>query len=127
VIIADESKQVPRLGRFPLPVEIAPFGSASIARGVARAAARAGCSGPIRRRGQSDHPFVTDGGHYILDCSFGAIPDPESLACELGSVPGVLGHGLFLGMATAVIVAGPKGVAVLGALDGATANPGAVP
>lgn len=106
IVIADGSKKVAKLGRFPLPVEISPFGVETIKRNVAEAAGRAGCAGLLTvRPGADGHPFVTDGGHYILDCAFGAIDDPERLAAELSAVPGVLGHGLFIGMADLVILA----------------------
>jgi ribose 5-phosphate isomerase A len=118
IVIADSSKRVEQLGRFPLPLEISPFGSEAIRRLVGQAAARAGCVGDLRFRGESGHAFVTDGGHYVLDCAFGSIPDPEALAAELSSVPGVLGHGLFIGMADAVIMAEGAGIVVFGALGG---------
>jgi ribose 5-phosphate isomerase A len=70
-------------------------------------------AGPIRLRGESS-PFVTDGGHYILDCSLGAIADPEALSEILSPIPGVVEHGLFVGLARAAIIAGAEGVEVLG-------------
>ena len=118
VIISDSSKKVDVLGRFPLPVEISPFGVEAIRRGVAAAAERAGCRGPLDLRRRDGHAFVTDGGHYILDCAFGAIHDPEALADRLSSVPGVLGHGLFIGMTDAVVMADRSGTTVLGAPGG---------
>jgi ribose 5-phosphate isomerase A len=69
--------------------------------------------GPMRLRGESS-PFVTDGGHYILDCSLGAIADPEALSELLSPIPGVVEHGLFVGLARAAIIAGAGGVEVLG-------------
>ncbi len=104
VVIADASKQVERLGRFPLPVEVNSFGLAATRRLVAQAAERIGLEGPIVLRSlASGEPFVTDGGHFILDCRFGAIPDPETLACRLNEVPGVVEHGLFIGYAQAIV------------------------
>ena len=104
VVIADASKHVERLGRFPLPVEVNIFGLAATRRLVARAAEGLGLDGPITLRSlASGEPFVTDGGHYILDCGFGAIPDPETLAFRLNEVPGVVEHGLFIGYAQAIV------------------------
>jgi ribose 5-phosphate isomerase A len=116
VVIADSTKLVPRLGAFPLPVEVVPFGLAATRRHIERAFAELRLTGPIRLRGESS-PFVTDGGHYILDCSLGAIADPEALSKILSPIPGVVEHGLFIGIARAAIIAGDDGVAVLGALN----------
>jgi ribose 5-phosphate isomerase A len=114
IVIADQSKWVPTLGRFPLPIEIAPFGAAATHRAVEAAAAAAGCMGPaVLRTGQNGHAFVTDGGHWILDAQLQRIPDPPELAARLGRVPGVMEHGLFIGIAQAAIVAGPDGVRVI--------------
>ncbi len=85
LVIADESKWVSMLGRFPLPVEIAPNG----------------------------HAFVTDGGHWLLDAQLQRIPDPKTLAARLSAVPGVMEHGLFIGLARTAIVAGPDGVRLI--------------
>ena len=112
-VIADVTKLVPRLGAFPLPIEVVPFGLAATRRLVERAVADFGLPGPIRLRGDGT-PFVTDGGHYILDCSFGAISDPERLAATLAQIPGVVEHGLFIGYAQTAIVAGAEGVEVFG-------------
>lgn len=118
-VITDASKRVARLGRFPLPVEIAPFGVEATRRAVAAAIRAAGCAGDmVLRKGPGGAPFVTDGGHYIFDCSLGAIPDAEGLADRLARVPGVMEHGLFLGLADAIIVAGESGVEVIGAPEG---------
>jgi len=114
IVIADQSKWVPTLGRFPLPIEIAPFGAAATHRAVEAAAAAAGCKGPaVLRKEQNGHAFVTDGGHWILDAQLQRIPDPPELAARLGRVPGVMEHGLFIGIAQAAIVAGPDGVRVI--------------
>jgi ribose 5-phosphate isomerase A len=114
IVIADQSKWVPTLGRFPLPIEIAPFGAAATHRAVEAAAAAAGCKGPaVLRKEQNGHAFVTDGGHWILDAQLQRIPDPPELAARLGKVPGVMEHGLFIGIAQAAIVAGPDGVRVI--------------
>jgi ribose 5-phosphate isomerase A len=114
IVIADDSKYVDVLGRFPLPVEITPFGAAATRRAVEVAAARAGSPGPARLRGDRDgHAFVTDGGHWLLDAQLSRITDPVSLASSLAAVPGVMEHGLFIGLAQTAILAGPKGVRVL--------------
>jgi ribose 5-phosphate isomerase A len=115
-VIADSSKLVPRLGAFPLPVEVVPFGLKSTRGHIERALADLGLAGSIRLRGGSA-PFVTDGGHRILDCSLGAIDDPERLGEILSMIPGVVEHGLFIGLARTAIVAGAEGVQVLGDPD----------
>jgi ribose 5-phosphate isomerase A len=112
-VIADSTKLVPRLGAFPLPIEVVPFGLAATRRHIERAFAEFGLAGPIRLRGGSS-PFVTDGGHSILDCSLGAIAEPERLSQILSSIPGVVEHGLFIGLARVAIIAGDEGVEVLG-------------
>jgi ribose 5-phosphate isomerase A len=117
VVIADASKRVARLGRFPLPIELAPFGAAATIRRVERAAAALGLAGALTLRRRGGALFVSDGGHYILDCAFGAIADPEALAQALAFIPGVVDDGLFIGMACAAVFAGPAGVETLGALD----------
>jgi ribose 5-phosphate isomerase A len=114
VIIADASKLVERLGKFPLPVEVARFGVTATRKLVEAIAAQAGCAGEIGlRRDKSGEPFVTDEGNLILDCAFGHIPEPEVLAFALKRVPGVVEHGLFLGIADAALLASEAGVQVL--------------
>jgi ribose 5-phosphate isomerase A len=115
-VIADSTKLVQRLGAFPLPIEVVPFGLAATRRHIERALAQFGLAGAIRLRGGSA-PFVTDGGHYILDCSLGAIPEPEPLAQTLSLIPGVVEHGLFIGFARTAFLAGAEGVQVLGDPD----------
>jgi ribose 5-phosphate isomerase A len=111
VVIADESKLVPVLGRFPLPIEILPFGATATRRAVEAAAAAAGCPGPAPLRlTQNGHVFVTDGGHWLLDAQLQRIADPPDLANRLAGIPGVMEHGLFIGLAGTAIVAGPHGV-----------------
>jgi ribose 5-phosphate isomerase A len=111
VVIADESKYVPVLGRFPLPIEIAPFGAAATHRAVEAAAVGAGCPGAaVLRKGKDGKVFVTDGGHWILDAHLQRIGDPPELAARLRSVPGVMEHGLFIDIARTAIVAGADGV-----------------
>ncbi len=117
VVITDRSKEVARLGRFPLPVEVISFGLEATRRHIERAAARVGCAGtPALRRGRDGHVFVTDSGNSILDCAFGVIPDPEALAAALAAIPGVVEHGLFIGVARAIIVADASGVNIRGEL-----------
>ncbi len=114
VVIADASKRVATLGAFPLPVEVAQFGLGATREMVAAMAAESGCEGEIAlRKGDDGTPFVTDGGNYILDCAFGRISEPELLAEALQLVPGVLEHGLFLGLADVAIVAGDDGIVLL--------------
>jgi ribose 5-phosphate isomerase A len=114
IVIADASKRVPRLGKFPLPVEVASFGLAATRNLVGALSAEVGCEGEIRLRTVSNgKPFVTDNGNYILDCAFAGIDDPEALDAALKRVPGVVENGLFLGIADAAVLAGPDGVVVL--------------
>jgi ribose 5-phosphate isomerase A len=114
IVIADDSKYVDVLGRFPLPIEITPFGAAATTRAVEAAAARGGSAGPAPlRRDRSGHAFVTDGGHWLLDAQLGRIADPPALATSLAAVPGVMEHGLFIGLAQTAILAGSKGVRLL--------------
>ncbi len=114
VVIADASKQVETLGRFPLPVEIVRFGFGATRNMIEVLAADAGCRGEIKQRmGADGQPFVTDSGNFILDCAFGRIEEPEALDEALKLIPGVVENGLFLGIADAAIVAGPDGVVML--------------
>jgi ribose 5-phosphate isomerase A len=99
VIVVDTPKLVPALGAFPLPVEVVPFGCGATARFLRGLGAEV-C---LRRRG--DAPFVTDQGNYILDCAFHRLDDPEALAAALERRAGIVEHGLFIGLATDVIVA----------------------
>jgi len=100
VVIADSSKQVPVLGKCPLPVEVVPFAEALLARRIAALGASV-----VLRRDKTGQPFVTDGGHHLLDCSFGAIAEPFALSQKLHDMPGVVDHGLFLNMADVVLIA----------------------
>jgi ribose 5-phosphate isomerase A len=115
VVIADSSKYVTTLGKFPLPIEVTPFGLEATRRMILLAA---GSSGEITlRKTARGEIFVSDNGNYIVDCHLGALSDPDRLALRLSSIPGVVEHGLFIGLATAVISAGPEGVEILGRLD----------
>jgi ribose 5-phosphate isomerase A len=110
LVIADSSKWVAMLGRFPLPIEVVPFGLAATERAVSAAIAASGNSGPLTlRRDRAGHAFVTDGGHFILDAALQRIADPPSLAARLTAIPGVVEHGLFIGLAQAAVIAGPEG------------------
>jgi ribose 5-phosphate isomerase A len=114
VVIADESKWVSALGRFPLPIEVVPFGLAATRRAVEAALAAAGCNGPaLLRRTKDGHAFVTDGGHWILDAALERIADPGLLADRLDGVAGIVEHGLFIGLAHAAVIAGAQGVRVV--------------
>lgn len=93
VYIADASKRVQTLGAFPLPVEVIPFAAAFVQSRIAAL----GCE-PVLRRADGGAEFRTDENNVILDCPFGRIEDPESLAAELSLIPGVVEHGLFLGL-----------------------------
>jgi ribose 5-phosphate isomerase A len=104
VIVADASKLVPVLGtQAPLPVEVVPFAAAWCTRRLARLGLR-----PALRGGEAQ-PFVTDNGNWILDCAFGPLADVVTLAAEVRALPGVVEHGLFLGMAETAVVAQPDG------------------
>ena len=110
VVIADESKWVAMLGQFPLPIEVVQFGLAATRRAVEAATVAAGCPGPISlRKDKAGHAFVTDGGHFILDAALQRIADPRSLGERLTAIPGVVEHGLFIGLARTAVIAGPQG------------------
>jgi ribose 5-phosphate isomerase A len=114
IVIVDDTKYVPKLGQFPLPIEVVPFGLAATRRAVEAAAVAAGCPGPaVLRRSPEGHPFVTDGGHNILDAALERIPDPKALASVLAGIPGVVEHGLFIDLVAAAIIAGPEGVRIV--------------
>lgn len=113
IVIADHSKQVETLGAFPLPVEVVSFGLKATEKMIEMLAGEAGCSGELKLRMAADgQPFKTDGGNLIFDCHFERIKDPEGLADALHIIPGVVEHGLFLGVADAAIIAGPEGLNV---------------
>jgi ribose 5-phosphate isomerase A len=114
IVIADESKWVEVLGRFPLPIEVVPFGLAATRRGISKAFAQAGVSGEmVLRKGKDGHVFVTDGGHWIVDAHLGRIKDAPRLAALLAAIPGVVEHGLFTDFASAVVLAGGGGIRVV--------------
>jgi len=113
VVIADETKLVSTLGAFALPIEINPFGQTATRIAVEKAASKLGLTGGMALRASGDGLFMTDGGHLILDASFGRIPDAEALAVALNAIPGVVEHGLFINLATLAIIAGPSGARVV--------------
>ena len=118
IVIADGSKRVETLGRFPLPIEVVPFGLAATRRAVGDALESLGLSGELRLRNAGNGgPFLTDGGHLILDAHLGAIAAPEALARALAAIPGVVEHGLFLGLASGAVLATEGGLVELGAVS----------
>ncbi|HXQ98646.1 MAG TPA: ribose-5-phosphate isomerase RpiA, partial [Candidatus Limnocylindrales bacterium] len=100
VIITDASKRVPVLGKFPLPVEVIKFAQAVVQKKIEALGAAVEL-----RRGADGKPYLTDENNHILDCRFGQIPDADGLARRLSDMPGVVEHGLFIGMASMVLVA----------------------
>jgi ribose 5-phosphate isomerase A len=114
IVIADDSKWVDVLGRYPLPIEVIPFGLAATQRAMAAAFAQSGASGQMGlRKGRDGHVFVTDGGHWIIDAHLGRIADAPRLAGLLSPIPGVVEHGLFIGLASTAILAGAQGIRVV--------------
>lgn len=113
IVIADETKVVDTLGAFPLPIEINTFGQIATRIAVEKVASRLGLSGELKLRSSDDGLFMTDGGHLILDASFGRIPDAEALSSQLNSIPGVVEHGLFINIASLAVIAGPSGARTL--------------
>src|SRR4029077_912575 len=110
--MVDESKKVQRLGRFPLPIEVVPFAWRSTERHLQNLFKRNGYADVrIDVRGGTEKPLITDSGHYLLDCHLQAIADPESLALNLNQIPGVVEHGLFIGIATNAAVGKVDGTA----------------
>ena len=114
IVIADDSKWVETLGRFPLPVEVIPFGFAATRRALAEAFEECGLSGQmVVRKGGNGHAFVTDGGHWIVDAHLGRIADAPRLSGLLNAIPGVVEHGLFTGLASTVVLAGLQGIRIV--------------
>jgi ribose 5-phosphate isomerase A len=115
IVIADESKAVDTLGAFPLPVEVTRFGFALTAKRVYDALKKTGCEGNevvLRTSGKGNDPVITDGGNYVLDAHAKRIPSPDSLGSALKQIPGVVEHGLFLGLARTVILGKAKGAEI---------------
>jgi ribose 5-phosphate isomerase A len=114
IVIADESKLVPRLGKYPLPVEVVEFGHKSIAARLNAALAAAGYANtPMTLRQRGGGTFKTDGGNVIYDCAFGVIQNAPKLAAAISGVAGVVEHGLFIGIATTLLIAGPGEIEVV--------------
>ena len=113
LVIADQSKRVKSLGAFPLPVEVVPFGVKATAWKIERAFNILGLKAKMVLRRNAGSPFVTDGGHAIIDCALGHIPDPPRLANLLSSIPGVVDHGLFIGICGIVVMGSDDGVITL--------------
>ena len=108
VIITDVTKRVPVLGRFPLPVEVIKFAQAVVQKKIEKLGAKVSM-----RRGADGKPYITDENNHIFDCNFGQILEPDKLAQQLSDIPGVVEHGLFIGMATVVLVADGKEIVEL--------------
>jgi ribose 5-phosphate isomerase A len=116
VVIADNSKVVDALGRFPLSIEVNRFGLRATTIAVERVVAKHGATGGVKlRRNATGEPVVTDGGHLLLDALFGRISNPEALSIDLHQVPGVVEHGLFLKLCHKAYIAGPDGVTTIDA------------
>jgi ribose 5-phosphate isomerase A len=112
VIVVDPSKLSDRLGtRFAVPVELVPFGWRAVVNRVERMAGRP----ELRVVAETEQPFVTDSGHWILDCHFGPIAEPAALESGLNDIPGVVENGLFIGLADQVYVGRDNGIEVLSA------------
>jgi ribose 5-phosphate isomerase A len=115
IVIADETKWVEALGRFPLPIEVIPFGLRATRHSIEKAFADCGVSGQmVLRKSRDGHVFVTDGGHWIVDAHLGRISNAPRLAQSLVSIPGVVEHGLFIGLASTAMLAGSQGIRVVG-------------
>ncbi|WP_417710256.1 ribose-5-phosphate isomerase RpiA [Roseibium aggregatum] len=110
IVIADGSKEVATLGRFPLPIEVVPFGLEATRRAILKVFEGLGLPQNLTLRGGSAEPFVTDGGHFILDAQLESIPEVRTLGDRLVAIPGVVEHGLFIELATKAYVAGTDGV-----------------
>lgn len=111
IVIADESKLVEHLGAFALPIEVNHFGRTATLNAIRTVADRHGLSGALNiRLTKNGQDFVTDGGHSIIDASFGRIVDAKALATDLNAIPGVVEHGLFIGLANLALIATPEGV-----------------
>jgi len=108
VIIADQTKLVDRLGTFALPVEVTPFALAVVTARLEAEGAK-----PVLRRGPDGDPMMTDEGHHLLDCAYGAIDDAPALARALTGIVGVVEHGLFVGMADVAVIGRDDGVEVI--------------
>jgi ribose 5-phosphate isomerase A len=113
IVIADGAKKVDRLGAFPLPIEVVPFGARATALKLERCFAFLKLKGSMSVRRRDDKPFVTDNGNLIIDCALFEIPDPAKLQSFLSGIPGVVDHGLFIGLAHKAYLGTAKGVVTL--------------
>lgn len=114
VVIADEAKLVARLGKFPLPVEVVEFGHGTTAARIAAACAALGYGDvPVRLRTRGGQTVKSDTGNVIYDCAFGAIASAPKLAQALADIPGVVEHGLFIGLAHTLVIAHPGEVEII--------------
>lgn len=114
IVIADEAKLVARLGKFTLPVEVLEFGHKSTAARLAAAATALGYGNvPITLRQKDGAAFRSDSGNVIYDCAFGAITSAAKLAQAMSEIPGVVEHGLFIGIATTLVIAHPGEVEII--------------
>ncbi|CBI76542.1 Ribose 5-phosphate isomerase [Bartonella clarridgeiae 73] len=105
LVIADETKMVKTLGASGVPIEVNPFGMNITCKAIEKVVKELGLSGKIKLRMNEDIPFETDGGHFIFDAFLGSIVDPKVLSDALLGIPGVVEHGLFLGVASRAIIA----------------------
>jgi ribose 5-phosphate isomerase A len=110
VVVADESKKVKKLGKFPLPVEVIPFGARATAWKMERAFKFLKLDPKMTIRVNGKQPFITDAHNFIIDCVLGEIPEPERLDSLLNGIPGVVDTGLFCGICGIVLMGTPKGV-----------------
>lgn len=116
VVIVDPSKMVETLGAFPLPIEIDPFGMALTAEKIYAALMKSGCEAGqtvLRQKKDGSGPLITDGGHYILDSRCRKIPKPADTAHLLSQIPGVMEHGLFIDLASVIVIGEPDHAKVM--------------
>jgi ribose 5-phosphate isomerase A len=113
VVIADAAKKVPALGRFPLPIEVIPFGHKTTALRICDALTECDLGVAPRLRMKDGAPVLTDNGNLVYDAACGRIDEPAALAAALKSVTGVVEHGLFLDLAELALLGGPDGVSTL--------------
>jgi len=109
LVLADASKQVQKLGAFPLPIEVVPFTVPWVMDGISKI----GGTPVVRTKADAEQPYLTDQQNYILDCKFGVIESPVELAAKLEKIPGIVEHGLFLGYANAAVIARGTELSVL--------------
>ncbi|NCX07784.1 MAG: ribose 5-phosphate isomerase A [Rhodobacteraceae bacterium] len=110
IVIADASKRVETLGKFPLPIEVLQFGSDATQKLIANLLVAQGYQGiEITCRMAGDAPFVTDEGNFILDLHMGQIADAKALASAINQIPGVVENGLFIDICSAVVVGNADG------------------